>query len=179
MPCLGTVSRVRSQLALQLPPELIARVRHAAAAEGRTITALVTGWIEAGLSVGLTPAAGAPAVDLSDLTERVESLEAALAQLQRPAQKPAPRQALPGPDRLEITAASLEVLALDQPLMAAAITTAELAARTGTNRAAWNNWASPDRVGQVRSHPQAGSWRLRGKAAAEAGGPPRWLWEPA
>ena len=118
-------------------------------------------------------------MDLSDLTERVESLEAALAQLQRPAQKPAPRQALPGPDRLEITAASLEVLALDQPLMAAAITTAELAARTGTNRAAWNNWASPDRVGQVRSHPQAGSWRLRGKAAAEAGGPPRWLWEPA
>lgn len=178
MPCLGTVSRVRSQLALQLPPELIARVRHAAAAEGRTITALVTGWIEAGLAGRLAPAAGAPAVDLSDLTERVASLEAALAQLQRPAQKPAPLQAPPGPDQLELTTAP-PPLAFDQPLSAAALTTVELAERTGTNRAAWNNWASSGRVGRVRSHPQAGSWRLIGKAAAEAGGPPRWLWEPA
>jgi hypothetical protein len=163
------VSRVRSQLALQLPPELITRVRHAAAAEGRTITALVAGWIEAGLSGGLTPAAGVPAVDLSDLPDRVAALEAALARLQRPALKPEPPPPPSGSDQQETAAAD--------SLPPAAITTAALADRTATNRAGWNNWASPDRVGRVRSHPQAGSWRLVGKAAAAAGGPPRWLWE--
>jgi hypothetical protein len=65
------------------------------------------------------------------------------------------------------------------PPLTGAVTTAELAEQTGTNRAAWNNWAKPERIGQVRHHPQAGSWRLMGKAAPPNGGPERWLWEPA
>jgi hypothetical protein len=59
------------------------------------------------------------------------------------------------------------------------LTTAELAIQTSTNKAAWNNWARSDRIGEVRRHPQAGAWRLAGKAAAASGGPARWLWEPA
>jgi hypothetical protein len=59
----------------------------------------------------------------------------------------------------------------------AAITTVELAEQTGTNRAGWNNWARPDRIGQVRQHPEAGSWRLVGKIPGPSGGPSRWLWE--
>jgi hypothetical protein len=61
---------------------------------------------------------------------------------------------------------------------AGAVTTAELAERTGTNRAAWNNWAAKATAGDVRHHPDAGSWRLMGKAPAEVGGPAHWLWEP-
>ena len=59
------------------------------------------------------------------------------------------------------------------------ITTAELAIQTSTNKAAWNTWASKATIGDIRRHPQAGSWRLLGKAAPASGGPPRWLWEQA
>jgi hypothetical protein len=59
------------------------------------------------------------------------------------------------------------------------LTTAELAIQTGTNKAAWNNWASKAAIGDIRHHPQAGSWRLLGKAAPASGGPERWMWEPA
>jgi hypothetical protein len=59
------------------------------------------------------------------------------------------------------------------------LTTAELAIQTGTNKAAWNTWASKATIGDIRHHPQAGSWRLLGKAAPASGGPERWMWEPA
>lgn len=59
------------------------------------------------------------------------------------------------------------------------LTTAELAIQTNTNKAAWNNWASKAAIGDIRHHPQAGSWRLLGKAAPASGGPERWTWEPA
>jgi hypothetical protein len=59
------------------------------------------------------------------------------------------------------------------------LTTAELAMQTGTNKAAWNTWASKATIGDIRHHPQAGSWRLLGKAAPASGGPERWMWEPA
>lgn len=59
------------------------------------------------------------------------------------------------------------------------LTTAELAIQTSTNKAAWNNWASKAVIGDTRHHPQAGSWRLLGKAAPASGGPERWMWEPA
>ena len=66
------------------------------------------------------------------------------------------------------------------PLPAGALTTAELAERTGTNRAAWNNWARDKKPGAVRKMPpEVGSWRLAGKGPGPNGGPERWLWEPA
>jgi hypothetical protein len=169
--------RVRSQLAIQAPPELLERVRAAAAARGQTVTRLLIAWIEAGLA-GELPAPGG-----AGLAERVAELEAATAELRaavarlqaqpsrspervRPAVPPAGEP--PSPERVSAA-----------PRTGEALTTAELAERTGTNRAAWNNWASPERVGQVRSHPQAGPWRLVGQAPPPGGGPLRWLWEPA
>jgi hypothetical protein len=59
------------------------------------------------------------------------------------------------------------------------LTTAELAIQTSTNKAAWNTWASKATIGDTRHHPQAGSWRLLGKAAPASGGPERWMWEQA
>lgn len=184
-----------------LPPELIERLRARAASEGATATALARRYLEAGLSGDLAPAGVGPAGPvLSDLSERVESLAAEVAQLRRfvsldrvipppPAGEPEPLSVALGPGQLEILGTadlrpspegakpSPEAPAI--PRSGDAITTAELAERTGTNRAGWNNWAKAERVGQVRAHPQAGRWRLVGRGAAPNGGPPRWLWQPA
>lgn len=67
---------------------------------------------------------------------------------------------------------------LDNVKSSKALTTAELAIQTSTNKAAWNTWASKATIGDIRHHPQAGSWRLLGKAAPASGGPERWTWEP-
>ena len=49
MPCIPP-PRVRSQLALQVPAELLARLQAAATASGRTKTSLATQCLEAGLA---------------------------------------------------------------------------------------------------------------------------------
>jgi hypothetical protein len=161
--------RKGAQLSFELPPELFERLRAHAAAERRTMAALLRRWIEAGLAGALEPSAE-PSAALVSLANRVETLEREVAQLQAGALR-VPRRdrvAPPSPDR-----------GIPAPPAGEAITTAELAERTGTNRAAWNNWAAADRIGQTRAHPQAGSWRLVGKAPAPGGGPERWLWEAA
>lgn len=183
-----------AQLALVLPPELIERLRARAASEGATATALARRYLEAGLDGDQASAGGGPAGSaLSDLSERVESLAAEVAQLRRsasldrvipppPAGEPEPLPVALGPGQLEILGAahlspSAEAPAI--PRSGDAITTAELAEQTGTNRAGWNNWAKAERVGQVRAHPQAGRWRLAGQGPGPNGGPPRWLWQLA
>jgi hypothetical protein len=101
-------NRAGAQLAINAPPELLERLRAAAAARRQTVTAVVLEAIEAALSGGLQ-AAAAPAAGAL-LLERVAALEAAVAQLQRPASpervKAAPRSgdAL-GPGQLEIIGA--------------------------------------------------------------------------
>jgi hypothetical protein len=200
--------RKRAQLGLELPPELLERLRAHAAAERRTVTSLLRRWIEAGLAGALEPSAE-PSAALVDLANRVDSLERDVAQLQVGALKvkrrsqarppllpaevseaadeggiaPAP-QALLGLGELEIVGVNhlrAESASPDQliaaPAAGDAITTAELAERTGTSRPAWNNWAAKAAPGAVRHHPQAGSWRLVGKVAPPGGGLPRWLWE--
>lgn len=159
------------QLNLEVEPQLLERLRAHAAADGRPVSTLVRRWIEAGLD-GALQQAGPAGPDLADLADRLGRLEAEVAQLRRPA---SPKRVIPPPP----DQGSLIPQMAEPPSPDGAITTAELAERTGTNRAAWNNWAGPERVGQVRRHPQAGSWRLAGKVTPEAGGPARWLWEPA
>jgi predicted transcriptional regulator len=147
------VARIRTQLAIQAPPELLERLRLSAAVQRRTVTALVLEAIETALSGGpAEPAASA------ELLMRVAALEEAVARLQRPA----------SPERV-----------IDLPRSGEGLSTVELARLTGTNRAAWNNWAAKASPGEVRRHPQAGNWRLVGKAATAGGGPARWLWEQA
>lgn len=187
--------RKGAQLSLELEPELLQRLRARAAADGRPLAALVRRWIEAGLGGALEQQTGAPAGP--DLLARVEALEAAVADLQRPASpervSAAPRSAQPvtpkrvplGPGQLEIIGAahlqaeppSPDRVIPDPPT--GAITTAELAMLTGASRNAWNTWATKAAPGDVRHHPQAGSWRLIGKAALDTGGPARWMWEQA
>jgi hypothetical protein len=180
------------------PPELLERLRAAAAAERRTVTGLVIEWIEAGLS-GALPAAGATPAAGAELLERVAALETGLAELRAAARvTPAPRSGerveplrVPlGRGQLEIIGANhLRPPAEPEPaspervnpaaLSGDALTTAELCERYGLSRGSWNNWAGgAGRVGTVRHHPTAGSWRLIGKAPAPGGGPDRWLWEP-
>jgi hypothetical protein len=72
--------RIRTQLAIQATPELLARVKGAATARGQTVTRLLIDWIEAGLAGDLPAPAAGP-----DLLARVEALEAAVSDLQRPA----------------------------------------------------------------------------------------------
>jgi hypothetical protein len=175
---------VRSQLAIQAPPELLERLRAAAEAKGQTLTRLVIGWIEAGLAGGL-PAPGAAGG--GELLERVAQLEADTAELralvaQLQTQAAAPRSPRRGSPSITPTGEGLSperVSPAAGPSPAGGITTAELAERTGTNRAGWNNWAVKAAPGAVRSHPQAGAWRLLGKGPGPNGGPDRWLWEPA
>ena len=155
----------RSQLAINCPLPLLERLRAAAKQQETTATALVLEWIEAGLGGALSSSKSS---SRSDLENRLDALERRLDALPAPpirGMPPSPKQAIrPSP-------------ALEAGRPDGAITTAELAERTGTNRAAWNNWAAKATAGDVRHHAEAGSWRLMGKAPAEAGGPARWLWE--
>ena len=157
-------ARRRRQIAIQVPEDLPGRIQAAAAAHRRTATSLLLEWIEAGLAGAAGPAAAA-ALPVVDLESRLEALEAAVLALQRPGPGPV---AAPPPPPAE---AGLAPLQEGEP-----ITTAELAQRTRTNRASWNNWANPDRIGTVRSHAKAGNWRLIGKVTPSTGGPPRWVW---
>ena len=163
--------RKGAQLSLELEPQLLERLRARAAADDRPLAALVRRWLEAGLSGALEHQAAPAGPDLADLAARVGWLEAELAQLRNATPKrvaPAPRADEPvTPDRV----------IPDPP--PGAITTAELAELTGASRGAWNRWATRAAPGDVRHHPQAGSWRLVGKAALDAGGPARWMWEQA
>ena len=151
----------RSQLAINIPAPLLERLRAAAAERGVTYSSLVLHWIEAGLDAGLD----APK---SDLDTRLDALEQRLDALAT-----SPVRVIPATPK---TVAPIPHMG-DAPLLGAdGITTAELALKTCTNRAAWNTWASKATPGDVRHHPQAGSWQLIGKAAPASGGPERWLW---
>lgn len=159
----------RSQLAINCPAPLLQRLRAEAQRQEVTATALVLQWIGAGLDGDLSRSSPPPS---SDLEARLDALERRLDGLPAsPIQgiPPSPKQGTPKP---ATTNPFGSVVAAG-----GAITTAELAQRTGTNRAAWNNWAAKATAGDVRHHAQAGSWRLMGKAPAEVGGPARWLWE--
>jgi hypothetical protein len=154
------------QLNVRVEQALAAQLRSEAKRQHTTPGALVAQALELLLS-GARPQAhqplaedsGALAAQLAALAKRVERLEQA-----RPA-SPDPVKPSP-PERVA-------------PIthLGDALATAELAERTGTNRAAWNNWAGKAAPGDIRHHPTAGSWRLVGKAPAPGGGPDRWLWE--
>jgi hypothetical protein len=186
--------RARSgrQLAIELPPELLQRLKTHAAANDQPVAALVRRWIEAGLGGALK--AGAAAPDATGLADRVAALEAAVAALQQQGTPRAPRipkppageplelafdlsPAAPKPEPLPLAGGSQIPHAGDAP--AAAITTVQLADQTGTNKNGWNNWARDKNPGAVRHHPEAGSWRLVGRFPSGSGGPDRCMWEPA
>ena len=151
----------RSQLAINCPAPLLERLRAEAQRQQTSATSLVLGWLEAGLDGHLE----APR---SHLEQRLEAVEQRLDALERfPKASPKRGPAIPPTGEPVI------------PQAGDAITTAELAEQTGTNKGAWNTWATKASPGDIRHHAQAGSWRLLGKTAPASGGPPRWLWEQA
>lgn len=183
------VQRARSgrQLAIELPPELLQRLKAQAATEERPVAALVRRWIEAGLSGALESGAAVPAA-AGDLVERLEALEAAVAALQqqqgRPARIPKPAPVAPLPPELHPSGEGSEEPRKGEPAIpplgdvpAGAITTAELAVRIGMNRKSLNERLR--RAGGARIGLEMGGWRCVGHRAPEGGGPPRWLWEAA
>lgn len=75
-----TTSRVRSgsQLAIELPPELMQRLKAHAAANDQTVSALVRRWIE----IGLDSAQPNHNTELADLVDLVVSLKDEVSELQ-------------------------------------------------------------------------------------------------
>jgi plasmid stability protein len=110
--------RKGAQLALEVGPELLQRLRARAAADGRPLAALVRRWLEAGLSGALEQAGAAAPAAGPELLARVEALEVAVSDLQRLASpervSAAPRSGEPvaplrvplGPGQLEIIGAA-------------------------------------------------------------------------
>lgn len=114
----------------------------------------------------------------ADQERRLAALEARVAKLEtvRSVVAQAPPSASPEPADTQPSA----WVRLTPEELSGAITTADLAAATGTNRAAWNNWARDKNPGAVRKmKPEVGNWRYLGKAPSEMGGPERGLWERA
>lgn len=156
--------RIRHQLAIQCPPDLLERLRAVAAGQRRTVTSLALEWLEAGLAGRLGGADGGPGAD--QLVARIEALEAAVAALQRTPRPSPSRGSAPAPLPAERLAE-----APDQ-----AITTAELAdllqIRRGTLNARVRRGGGPA-VGQVIE-----GWSCIGVVRPPMGGPDRALWEP-
>lgn len=169
--------RKGAQLAVELEPQLLERLRARALADGRPVAALVRRWIEAGLSGELELGPEGPAA--AGLADRVAELEAAVAQLQA-GRASRPGRPAPVAEPAEQQAALPLVGDAEIPRSGdARLTTVELAQRTGTNKGVWNNWARGKAPGAVRRLPDGSAWRLAGQAPSPAGGPPRKLWEPA
>lgn len=156
------------QLNCRIPEALAARVRAEATRRRQTVGALVSEALEALLAADSKPLASDSnslasdskmADRVADIESRVRLLEAGFTP--KDEQQPTKEEAQ-APESVP-----------------EALTTSELAAATGTNRAGWVNWAQGRAQGAVRVHKTAGSWRLMGKAPTDAGGPARLIWEKA
>lgn len=163
-----------TQLNCRVEVLLAKRLREAATARHTTTGALVAQAIEALLASNSASPAPPPSA-LAALEARGALLEQRVAKLEA---NQADNISLKNNDESrgdKITSAPIHDIIMDGQ----GLTTAELAIQTSTNKAAWNNWASKAAIGDTRHHPQAGGWRLLGKAAPASGGPERWMWEPA
>lgn len=160
--------RKGAQLAIELDPALLERLRAHAAADGRPIATLVRRWIEAGLSGALQQQLGPAGPDLADLADRLGRLEAEVALLRRP--EP-PTRVSPKPPAEPAPIPQMG----DAP--DGAITTAEVAERIGMKRKSFNERLR--RAGGARVGLLMEGWRCVGQNPGPNGGPPRWLWELA
>lgn len=162
------------QVNLRVEPGLLASFKEAAKERGLSLNAAAGLAFEQFLQ-GQPQQKQAPAS--SDHEQRLLALEKRVAKLEAtpapppPAAKTSPERAKPAPP--------VEPVKIPQ-VSDGTITTADLALATGTNRAAWNNWARDKNPGAIRKmKPEVGNWRYLGKAPSEMGGPERGLWERA
>jgi hypothetical protein len=190
---------VKEQFNVRLDAGLARLVKEAAQEQGRTVGGIVALALEAWLSKASSDVAGdssGPAQQsaFAALEARVAKLEAANKGSDTTFKNNDKNQdyysnvdrsqsTTQGCDNITPTQGGSKTISSQEGVTIVApsqgLTTVELAKQTGTNKGAWNNWASKASPGDIRHHPQAGSWRLVGKAPAASGGPERWLWEPA
>lgn len=170
---------------MRLDAALARQLKQEAQEQGRTVGGIVALALEAWLSKASSVVAGAGGSPdqqaLAALEARVARLEAAnksdvITLKNNDESRGSVRTSKAGSDS---TRFATDQPARDNITNGQGLTTTELAKQTGTNKGAWNNWASKATIGDTRHHPQAGDWRLLGKAAPASGGPPRWTWEPA
>lgn len=107
--------RKGAQLALEVSPELLQRLRARAAADGRPLAAMVRRWLEADLAGALEQATAAAPAAGPELLARLAALEAAVSDLQRRASPErviaAPRSGEPvEPLRVPLGAGQLEII---------------------------------------------------------------------
>lgn len=145
------------QLNLKMPPELVARLREEAAAEGITLTALAERRLSGGYPAAISQLPDPIADRLAALEERVVALEA----------DRSPRPSRRGEELLVPIEA-------EQAEPGTRLTTAELAELLGVGRNALNNWIARNQPGAERN-----GWRLVERIRPAAGGPPQWTWECA
>lgn len=169
------------QVNLRVEAELLQRLRMLARERGLSLNAIAGMAFEQLLQAAASNQnKQSEASPSADQERRLAALEARVAELEavRSAVAQAPESAAP---ELEPETTQLSGwVRLTPEELSGAITTADLAAATGTNRAAWNNWARDKNPGAVRKmKPEVGNWRYLGKAPSEMGGPERGLWERA
>jgi hypothetical protein len=143
------------QLNLKMPPELVARLREEAAAEGITVTALAERRLAGGYLVATDPVDEQVADRIAALESRVLALEAGRSS--RPSAAPTPVAKAPWPTNVA-----------DERLG-----TTQLAKLLGIGRSALLNFAGKNPDGSMFR----GEWRLVGRFALPVGGPPRIIWE--
>jgi hypothetical protein len=165
---------VKEQLNVRLDAALARLVKQEAQEQCRTVGGIVALALEAWLSKASSDLAGASS---SPDQQALAALEARVAKLEAANQGTV--RTLKNNDESRASVRMSKAGSDSTRLINEGLTTAELAIQTSTNKAAWNTWASKATIGDIRRHPQAGSWRLLGKAAPASGGPPRWLWEQA
>jgi hypothetical protein len=174
-------ARSGSQLAVEVSPELLQRLRAHAVATDRSVSALVRRWIEAGLNGDLEGSTELPAA--AGLADRVAALELAVVELQQQAK--APRSEKPSrlpvrskpPESGPVPSSGASRITPTGDAPAGAITTAELAEALGMKRGSLNERIR--RTGGARLGLELEGWCCVGSRTPEAGGPPRWLWEKA
>jgi len=168
-----------AQVNLRIEQGLLAQMKAEAKQRGLSLNSLAASAFERLLAGEKAAEASSTKLDgLANVVRRLEVLEQKLARQEHhlPHGTPAkPAAGKPAP-AAPTAAPPLEPKQMAQ-LGDGTLSSAELAIATTTNRAAWNNWASDERVGQVRDHATAGQWRLMGKAPAPSGGPDRWMWQ--
>lgn len=167
------------QVNLRVEAELLQRLRMLARERGLSLNAVAGMAFEQLLqATASNQNKQSEASPSADQERRLAALEARVAKLEtvRSVVAQAPPSASPEPAATQPSA----WVKLTPEELSGAITTADLAAATGTNRAAWNNWARDKNPGAVRKmKPEVGNWRYLGKAPSETGGPDRGLWERA
>lgn len=169
-----------AQLAIQIPPELLARLKTYAGAQQRPMAELLRRWIEAGLAGALeSPIAAGTSPEVE---QRLQALEAAVKALQR---EPRPKREIPAPvpakpvtppENPNPPKADRKIPHAGE-VPAGAITTAELAQQLGINRKSLNERIR--RAGGAGIGLEMEGWSCVGNHSPKGGGPPRWLWKKA